>query len=541
MSSSGWAAPVRPTKEQRAEILKELRLGRDFSSAYEDFGVTRSGLLRNFLNRQASINDLERLEKLVADREDARKKRDEHLAAAVRLAGKYYNIHPAHAGQPPASGPFSKKPATWAPRVIEDTNIIVTTEGNSGEYYLPLEFRPDMAGVTMADGSVFIRMGLIHDALDADNPGLFAEVLYHESVHFDNLITKGIEGTVEEEEFSAQAATLKVNSVFDLPEIDQRKRRKDALKLAKAILERGEVPLTRQGWPTGEEAAQWQAKLKEHLGKSSASAAADADTLAAALESLALFRKEAEEVKRRAEEGRFQGYLIGLENLAMNICSYPGTVDQAWVSRFNRAGFPPARYRSAVFARAAGGPCTLELFGTMLDTLASGQPLNVLSLLNDATVARDAEDAQRTARDAMEGELARLLQENRREQAMREYLGRCRDWVRHVISEACAGKAVGMDFIEYEQSVRSLRAHGQFYGYRLPEAITEDSTGCALSLAQWTLDAGPGLTYPALMEETARRLPRTPPPIGEERPQQGGWSSKPLPLPTLPQILDRLR
>lgn len=184
--------------------------------------------------------------------EYAAAKRDQEFLyeEAIRLTSELYHVKPNHEdeitiGEPTEArkGYMAGLKATWRPTVTDsgpDVKLSVRIDGADGPHYSgatelnPLETDPlkpkGRMGITLADGRVYIMKDTFVLAVKKKNLGFLAQVIYHETRHFNRLSWEDRDGknrswaTADEEERDAYKATARIaKEIFGLKkdEVDE--------------------------------------------------------------------------------------------------------------------------------------------------------------------------------------------------------------------------------------------------------------------------------------------------------------------------------
>lgn len=135
------------------------------------------------------------------------------FSAAIRLADTAWAISPRHEGRRIASGIFlnASEAPQWAPKLSLSSRVYLPSSQQENPSYGGPKVAEDVPelelGYTGPDGEVFITgegfgqiRQLLDRGMDRAAAGLLGFILYHESVHFNRLVTKGQASTKEVEE-----------------------------------------------------------------------------------------------------------------------------------------------------------------------------------------------------------------------------------------------------------------------------------------------------------------------------------------------------
>lgn len=139
------------------------------------------------------------------------------------------NIQKAYNVAPPRTAGGTKKPhgargtmdwvdginAQWTPRISANNDDFRAIKTRGGTHYASVNTAA-FAGATLPNGDVIIASSQLADAIQFRNPGILAQTIYHESVHFNELITTGWK-TTQDTEVSAYSAVEAHDDVFKLP------------------------------------------------------------------------------------------------------------------------------------------------------------------------------------------------------------------------------------------------------------------------------------------------------------------------------------
>lgn len=186
--------PCTPTQGDKTNIINIISLALD---AEMKMLVARE-------NKVAALNSKkdEAAGAFQQEEEDRESEMRRYFAEVLRLTSEAYNIAPgARVGlvvapkDPEGRGGWSSsRMARWKPEVLYEDRFIGAIRGADGRdhYYGMAYINPQAtAGFTSPVGEVRIHMQQLRDALAIRNPGLIAATLYHESRHFNALITSG--------------------------------------------------------------------------------------------------------------------------------------------------------------------------------------------------------------------------------------------------------------------------------------------------------------------------------------------------------------
>lgn len=374
-----------------------------------------------------------------------------------------------------------------------------------------------------------IRSATFEKSADFGNPRKLALTLYHERVHYDELVSTGWLSD-EEAELRAWAAELKTAQALgitkkDAPdEYDIIKGGFD--KYRKAVLDaKGDRSKLSPAFPSAKDEKedkkdflQWQEELSKIRDGQER------------LKTQVVLRQNVKEARE----------------MVLDACAdvgYPGQEDLDALGRLGSAA-----YGSVPIAAIPPGyaSCGERVFERMLGRLRAGQQL-------DAAWLR--EETGRIRREKMDHDLERLKEDirylaelDRQYKAGRDYLGR-------LAARECVvpGRMTG-------EEARDIRAYYRLfeeYQKRVDErvvlvnAVPEGLTGCPKDLVviwlvwQMTGQAVTPESCNAASREMAGKYPAQPSPGGDSQPGPSGDSSERdhgrIRVPTLDEVLDRLR
>ena len=104
--------------------------------------------------------------------------------------------------------------AQWKPKLSFSDFDFRSYKAKDGVHYAAVN-TVSAAGYTLPDGEIVISYQLLLDAVADGNPGVVAQVLYHEGNHFTNLISTGWSYR-EDEEAAAYSIDIVVQDTFEL-------------------------------------------------------------------------------------------------------------------------------------------------------------------------------------------------------------------------------------------------------------------------------------------------------------------------------------
>lgn len=122
----------------------------------------------------------------------AENKRVPAANAALAAIIKAYDIHPDKESTPAAAGLYENRTVRWSPEFGEMRLDHVYLDGNGkkiGEDHL--DPNTDYSGITWADGKIVITPAVLFetrsDGTPSFSPGMIAAIIYHETIHFNQL------------------------------------------------------------------------------------------------------------------------------------------------------------------------------------------------------------------------------------------------------------------------------------------------------------------------------------------------------------------
>lgn len=214
--------PCTPSATEKQKIIDLLNEAYAIETAMKDAAEERKS--------SAARGDYEetwRLTQVIELNEEIMNKK---LASALAETEKAYNIGPRNpAGSvalpkdPLGRGEWAVGiPVFWAPKVryeLAEIRKIAAPDGSL--HYIDGTVDPrKTAGVTYPDGEVRILVQNLHDARATGNPGLIAYILHHEARHFDDIVTHGQGGRVQDE-LRAYTDSVRDADIFELPETEK--------------------------------------------------------------------------------------------------------------------------------------------------------------------------------------------------------------------------------------------------------------------------------------------------------------------------------
>lgn len=538
--------PHPPTAEQKRLILDQMAEVMKKEDAYQGAVLLRRHFLLKAKDGSASLEDYKSLKRMNERVDALQSEISDAVRDAMTLTQKAYGIVPERKSGKIANGPLAGSQAVFRPvfqRWEDDLIRVKDKDGHS--HYLKMNVPGDALAVTREDGSVGVFLAAFERSLQDGNPGVLALTLYHEAVHFSELVTTGWR-SIEEVELNAYSRDLKVIDAFELSPRQLEAREKKRKSLERAVWRGrfgGEIPGVglHAAFPSLEaEAAnfrEWDglqdAKLKEAFEQSTA------------LEYLERWRTETAKLRNSIDEGALIAHIGYIQWIAETLCSKPEAVGLPEVRRlFPWPADAYARYRPDP---AAGAPCSVVIAGVLMDRLAAGRMPDIQALKIDSASAKAAHEAYVIERAQLEIELSFRLQRERHQAQMEAYLDLCARLVREKTRAACAGQPYALNFQFFEQAVGSLTRHASSYNMRFPDDILAGLDGCPREAASWALTHG--ADYESFSNELKRILqPPVSPAPGPQQPAPEyslpPYSQQPpssIQLPTLPDILRRLR
>lgn len=233
--------PRRPTDEELADIAKELKSGMDGYREYKRLAPSTQELTARIKFRLSQLRSdslpddvhsmLLEWDRVSKDTNAARKKMEDGFRNAVGASLRAFSIRPGD-GKSVVGGPFDGKPPEWKPEITGESDIAIPSPnsvgiGNPGPRVIgPIP--SGRLGTTEANGEIFVTPeGLallgqfVAKGRDAAAAGYLGLILYHESLHYRKLTTKGWHRAYEVDEKEVRAATEGTLSAFFDPEKDK--------------------------------------------------------------------------------------------------------------------------------------------------------------------------------------------------------------------------------------------------------------------------------------------------------------------------------
>jgi hypothetical protein len=253
----------------------------------------------------------------------------------MRALESAYNIAPSAASgfaaklQVPTPGMewVGGTPAAWRPRIAFEDDVSIGFRAGDGKMHYGSSNVSGYAANTYLNGSVVISHQILLEASASGNPGIVAQVLFHEKSHFERLTSVGWSYQEVEEELAYKSVLAHVDA-FDLP--------KDWIDIQKQNLREN-----REAIRSGRVHAYSISKAAEARIKKEVDALEDGNrSFEAYYEALkshvAKLRAQAENERRQSDE-RLR---LALAEAVIRACASPGSVDQA---EFDGLGHPHSR------------------------------------------------------------------------------------------------------------------------------------------------------------------------------------------------------
>ncbi|MBI5201445.1 MAG: hypothetical protein HY925_07665 [Elusimicrobia bacterium] len=186
----------------KAEIQKTLKLGFESRLRERDLRAEADRLYKS----GDSINAKDFLDQADAEAEVMRGL----FIEAIRATQEAYGTKPSMPSGVIHGGPFDGQRAAWNPVVQLGNDVIIEREDpNKQLWHFRSEFPAakdeysKVGGHTFHSGDVRISIDVLAIAYDHQDPGVIALALYHESIHFDDLVSRGLRGNKEDLELRA--------------------------------------------------------------------------------------------------------------------------------------------------------------------------------------------------------------------------------------------------------------------------------------------------------------------------------------------------
>lgn len=170
--------------------------------------------------------DYDAVLELLDEQEDLGIKRQQLLDEALDRVAKNYGIEPQN-GTIRGGGLLAGAKGSWRPKFYDDNAHFLRVKGPDGYHFLQIPQNaavesPELAK-TLDDGETAVRLKAFEIAIRDGNPRYLASTLYHESVHFQRLVSFGWGPGRWDEEWVAYEKELQNAKNIPLPqdEIDQ--------------------------------------------------------------------------------------------------------------------------------------------------------------------------------------------------------------------------------------------------------------------------------------------------------------------------------
>lgn len=127
----------------------------------------------------------------------AKKEMQYSLDAALSATARFYGFRPEDEEKSVINGPLAGLKPGWSAAYYDDGTYYRQVKGPNGFHYLKIKQTllndedQRQLGTTMDDGLIVIRLKAFEDAQELDSPRVLASILYHETVHYNALVTTG--------------------------------------------------------------------------------------------------------------------------------------------------------------------------------------------------------------------------------------------------------------------------------------------------------------------------------------------------------------
>jgi hypothetical protein len=311
--------------------------------------------LFKLLKNQGKLEQADQKRKLA---EQKRVEKETAIATAIQKTEDLYNVHVVQPrGSHVVGGPLAGTNISFAPKFLDNGYEFRQVQGTDGRtHYFGANFRPDVMGVTWPDGETIILPGLFKQALKENDPGILAALLYHEAVHFNELVTRRWD-TLQAGEVRAYDAELGQAAAFSLSQL-QRQKATDERDANQALLDSGDPKKIFQAYPVPEQEAWAKGQFDIH--------AAEQQKLKAEMDQ---FKADLLE-RRRAQESVIDPR-NSVRDLARRFCGAPGSVQEREFSAAMSSLVAFCRQNSCSMSGVTS--CTDRLQTRMFDAAKKGQ------------------------------------------------------------------------------------------------------------------------------------------------------------------------
>ena len=235
--------PCTPSAHEMALIMGDIHKGLDAEDEFQTAKKSEAEL-RAAMHNGGTYQVLEKWKTALETMNDRAAIRDQLFNEAIELTNQYYGLKQSGSGIV-RDGPGAGLRANWKPQFVardENENKSIVRPVDVAERtpsFWKAEVGGDVRARTWGDGRVDVYIETFRAVATVDTPWGLALPLYHESIHFDDMTTRG-RGNPNTAEFHAYAESLKLAEVLGLPESAKKnlKRRRDetrALSLAETV------------------------------------------------------------------------------------------------------------------------------------------------------------------------------------------------------------------------------------------------------------------------------------------------------------------
>ena len=361
------------------------------------------------------------------------------LNEAAALTSLYYGL--GHKSRDIANGPLERREARWKPQFVyaaigqggdyESVYRKLSLQPENQAHHLELNFGKVDDGVqafTLEDGSVNISIEAFKLARDKGSPRLLAKTIYHEGIHFDDLVKGGWKESREALEPDAYGRTFKAAHIFELTAAE-----KAAVQAqwTNASVKRVQVDVgMEKPTPSFSTPEQRRKVGKDFEGRMEADSAAEGErrtleegfeAAREAMERSGRERRAEEERRKFEEEGRRKDEagardLLYIKDLAAWACVM-GSLDQPTLAKFIPSADPPFYCDRAPKTVSADDSCSERIFGRILGQLCRKEAISAALINEIVEKYRPRPGAGATPCPPQEGRRSPSRPQSRRRQA----------------------------------------------------------------------------------------------------------------------------
>lgn len=213
-------APCIPSKSEQSGIMSLVKSGMEAEADFQDLSAEEIRL-REIAKASGDYEDLTAWEKALSRIDSRAQERDQHFNAALNLTARYYGLKINDSGTV-RDGPGNGMAANWAPRFHPRDQFQKTILARQADtmdrtaVYWAAKVGGDVAARTWGDGRVDIYIESFASAAELGAPWELALTLFHESVHFDDLTSRG-RGALNSAEFHAYSESARIAESIGVP------------------------------------------------------------------------------------------------------------------------------------------------------------------------------------------------------------------------------------------------------------------------------------------------------------------------------------